>query len=40
MIVKDEENEGLEPCFDATTIHIERRPSILIQKMAFKKQKM
>jgi hypothetical protein len=22
MIVEDEENEGVKPCFDATTIHI------------------
>jgi hypothetical protein len=32
MIVDDEENEGLEPCFDAITIHIGERLSFVEYK--------
>jgi len=32
MIVEDEESEGLEPCFDATTIHIKQRLSFVEYK--------
>jgi hypothetical protein len=37
MIVEDEESEGLEPCFDATTIHIGEGFFLLNTKMALKK---
>jgi hypothetical protein len=32
VIVEYEESEGLKPCFDATTIHIEQRISFVEYK--------
>jgi hypothetical protein len=39
MIVEDEENEGLETSFDATTIHIERRLSFVEYKNGIQETK-
>jgi hypothetical protein len=39
MIVEDEENEGLEPCFDATTIQIERGLSLVEYKNGIQETK-
>jgi hypothetical protein len=39
MIVEDEENEGLEPCFNAITIHIGQRLSFVEYKNYIQKTK-